>query len=86
MHSRPCHMQINYFTFIFLPTVYLIANSVRIVFSDNGTDRTLKIGEGVQTTLNCSLVAFSLQDQAVAPQSIATNWILRKFIRQNILS
>ena len=66
--------------------LFILANSVRIVFSDNGTDRTLKIGKGVRATLNCSLVALSLQDQAVAPQSIATNWTLRKFDRQNILS
>ena len=66
--------------------LHYLANSVRIVFSNNGTDRTLRIGEGVRATLNCSLVVLSLQDQAVTPQSITTSWTLRKFDRRNILS
>ena len=59
-----------------------LANEAVIEFSDEGTERTLRIGAGVSTTFDCSKVVTALTTIPgvfITPSSIRTEWTFVEF-------
>ena len=73
------------FHFFFSFSNFFLANRALIEFSTNGTDRVLRVEEGVPATFDCSEVVNTLStEQLVAPESITTMWSVRIYDGDNI--